>query len=189
MTNFDMITEQCIIAQEGSTKDALNAMKSDNFKKAVSLMKQGKANNDASKFEEAKTLFAKVRKEISSTRTWPISGFVGNSIIGTLYSWNTESEAIDKSVLYPDAATKAKAHQIVDAVATIVSSIPYVGMVGEIVRWSRHMVTYFTNKDNNKKEAGKYFNIVCARMIQIVDLYSKSCDMYIEDIKSGKKLS
>lgn len=121
MTNFDMITEQCVIAQEGSTKDALNAMKSDNFKKAVSLMKQGKANNDASKFEEAKTLFAKVRKEISSTRTWPISGFVGNSIIGTFYSWNTESEAIDKSVLYPDAATKAKAHQIVDAVASIVS--------------------------------------------------------------------
>lgn len=189
MTNFDMITEQCVIAQEGSTKDALNAMKSDNFKKAVSLMKQGKANNDASKFKEAKALFAKVRKEISSTRTWPISGFVGNSIIGTLYSWNTESEAIDKSVLYPDAATKAKAHQIVDAVATIVSSIPYVGMVGEVVRWGRHMITYFTNKDNNKKEAGKYFNVVCARMIQIVDLYSKSCDMYIEDLKNGKKLS
>lgn len=189
MTNFDMITEQCVIAQEGSTKDALNAMKSDDFKKAVSLMKQGKEKNDASKFKEAKTLFAKVRKEISSTHTWPISNFVGNSIIGTLYSWHTESEAIDKSVLYPDAATKAKAHQIVDAVATLVSNLPVVGMAGGLVRWGRHLITYFTNKDNNKKEAGKYFNIVCARMIQIVDLYSKSCDMYIEDLKNGKKLS
>lgn len=184
MNTFDSVTQRCV-AQEGSTKDALNAMKSDNFKEAIKLMKIGKVNKDISKFKKAKELLKSVRKEISSTHSWPISQFVGNSILGVVYAWNTTENAIDSDVLYPDKVSVARMNQYTDAVIYAIQAIPGIGEIARLASWISRMSRYFSNKDHNRKESAKYFNAVCSRMIQICDLYMDSCDKYISDIETG----
>lgn len=186
MNNFDIVTEQCVAAQEGSTRDAIRAMKSNNFRKAIILMKAGKKTKDTSKFEEAKVLLKKVRKEISSTRTWPISWLIGNSLIGVVYAWSTTENAIDKDALYPDKTFVARMNQYANAVAHICDAIPGVNVVTSSAQFILDISRFFSNKQHQPREAAKFFNQVCARFIQIIDLYIDSCDKYMDDIEAEK---
>lgn len=184
MNNFDIVTEQCVVAQEGSTRDAIRAMKSNDFRKAIILMKAGKRTKDTSKFEEAKVLLKRVRKEISSTRTWPISWLIGNSLIGVVYSWSTTENAIDEDALYPDKAFVAKMNQYANAIAHIGNLIPGVDVATSAAQFILDISRFFSNKQHQPREAAKFFNRICALFIQIVDLYIDSCDKYMDDIKA-----
>lgn len=204
---FDDVSSRCDVVEEGSTVKAVQAVKSDKFKKAVSLMREGKQSNNISKFEEAKKLLQEVRTKISSTRTWPISYFVGNSIIGAAYSFATVKELSEDSVLYPDKQKQAKAKFYANNIISIANNLAGAGAIAGVATRSQGMYkgfsnilnitsaaqfvnslhTFIKNKSSNPAEAGKWFNNVCAVLIRMVDLYIESCDLYIRDIEVKNK--
>lgn len=185
MNSFDIVTEQCAVAQEGSTRDTLEAMQGDKFNSAIRLMKRGKQNRDANSFKEAKSLLKSVRYEISHTRTWPISWAIANSIFGTLYAWGTMQDSIHEDVLYNNKSNEAQMHIYAKLFLNIFSFIPGLGEITSLLEDIRTLYVFFKNKASNRKEPGKIFNRISALMIRVVDLYIESCDLYIADIEDN----
>lgn len=192
MNSFDKIMEsidsEYMIAEEGSTKDAVQALNSEDFDKALSLMREGKKNKDPKCFRKAISLLKKVRKTISSTRTYPISFLVGNSIGGMLYALSTSKKVIATGLLYKDDETTAKLNTIIDAVTSIIGTVLPVSNKGIAVLRASNMISnaaqisrFIENKRNEPTQPAKFMNNVCARMIQFVDLYISSCEKYIAD--------
>lgn len=182
MNSFDKVMEfvdsEYIVAEEGSTKQAIQAVTSEDFNKALSYMREGKKNEDPAPFKKAIPLFKKVRKTIADSRTYPVSAMIGNSVFGALYALATSKKLMFTGLLYKDDEITAKLNTIVDAVSQILGMIV---PVANLPAGALHLARFFENKSNENKQAGKYFNIVCARMIQFVDLYVSSCEKYIED--------
>lgn len=183
MNNFDIVTEQCVVAQEGSTKDAIEIMEGADFSKAIDTMKEAiAAKNKADYktaiklFSEARIDFRDVRKKISSLRTYPISWIVGNNVIGTIYAWSTRAKSIKPELL---GVKKARDLEFLtgtyDVIAHILSLFGVVGL-----RSGMHFGTALRNKVKDNTQAAKYFNQVCARFIYIIDFYIDRCDYLSE---------
>lgn len=183
MNNFDIVTEQCVVAQEGSTKDAIEIMEGADFNKAISTMKDAiAAKNKADYktaiklFSEARIDFRDVRKKISSLRTYPISMIIGNGVIGTIYAWSVRSKSIKPELL---GVKKARDLKILtgayDAIGNILTMFGFVGPQIGI-----HIGTALRNKVKDNTQAAKYFNQVCARFIYIIDFYIDRCDYLSE---------
>lgn len=185
MNSFDIVTEQCMAAQEGSTRDTLNVMRGDTFKTAIRLMKRGKQNRSVEDFKEAKALLKKARSEIAHTRTWPLSWFIANTIFGVLYAYGTMSDSIHTDVLYNNKANEAKMQVAAKTFLSIIGIAPGIGQAADIVDGVMSIYVFVKNKLTNLNEPGKFFNKISALMIRVVDLYIESCDLFIDDIEAG----
>ena len=177
--------DDVMVAEEGSTNEALRAIKSTKFTSALeqmrrgtSLFKKGKYKEAMECYKEAKSKLEEVREKIAYTRTWPLSSMLAWSIFGVAYSWGTESDAIDEEILGYERANALKAKQNAVAISKIVGTFTGIDF-SDILQ----IVNFFQNKSNVPDQPAKFWNPIASRLLGIVDEYIKACDRGMSNIK------
>lgn len=177
--------DEVMVAEEGSTNEALRAIKSTKFTSALEQMRRGTSLFKKAKYEEAmecykeaKDKLEEVREKIAYTRTWPLSSMLAWSIFGTAYSWGAESDAIDEEILGYEKANALRSKQNAVAISKIIGTFTGIDF-SDILQ----IVNFFQNKNNVPDQPAKFWNPIASRLLGIVDEYIKACDRGMSNIK------